>query len=264
VAQYFGAFCGSFLVYVTYYERIVSHEAAHLQRKLSNPNLLAVPASNLTFQMSNTGHIFVTRKFADSLITCFWDQFFVTSLLMGLVLAIVDRNNYNMPEWAQPISLGFMVYTLVGCFALNAGAALNPARDFGPRVMMVICGWGLEVLTDNDYYFWVPIVAPHLGAILGAFGYDLLVGNHLVPLPSAVETSSIKYVHTPSKGGYGNMVPTSPAKQVLAEKEKHPVDVEMAKLNVKEGTDEVCIHLIKRDGEEPKQPRDSIVADMEA
>ena len=31
----------------------------------------------------------------------------------------------------------------------------------------------------GDVYFWVPIVAPIIGGLLGAFLYDLLVGRNL-------------------------------------------------------------------------------------
>ena len=61
-------------------------------------------------------------------------------------------------------------------FGANAGYAINPARDFGPRVFAWIAGWG-KVAMPGDYqnigtYFWVPIVGPLIGAAIAAFAYD--------------------------------------------------------------------------------------------
>lgn len=53
--------------------------------------------------------------------------------------------------------------------------ALNMARDFGPRCMSYFLGYGSEVWTAGNYYFWIPIVAPFCGCLFGGFLYDLLI-----------------------------------------------------------------------------------------
>ena len=50
-------------------------------------------------------------------------------------------------------------------FGWNAGYAINPARDFGPRLFTALAGWGGEVFSAGDGWWWVPIVAPCLGAL---------------------------------------------------------------------------------------------------
>jgi glycerol uptake facilitator protein len=52
------------------------------------------------------------------------------------------------------------------------GYAINPARDFGPRLFTVVAGFKNNGLTDGSMVFWVPIVGPILGGIVGAAGYD--------------------------------------------------------------------------------------------
>jgi glycerol uptake facilitator protein len=65
----------------------------------------------------------------------------------------------------------------------DAGYAINPARDFGPRLAQFITGYGTAWRDQyGDLYFWVPIVAPLLGGVLGAGLYLFLVGRNL-PAP---------------------------------------------------------------------------------
>jgi glycerol uptake facilitator-like aquaporin len=63
-------------------------------------------------------------------------------------------------------------------FGFNAGYAINPARDLGPRLFTSIAGWGPEVFRAGGYWFWIPIIGPLIGGPLGAFVYDALVGRH--------------------------------------------------------------------------------------
>jgi glycerol uptake facilitator protein len=61
------------------------------------------------------------------------------------------------------------------------GFALNPARDFGPKLFAYFAGWGKVAFTGarDIPYFLVPIFGPLIGASLGAVGYKTLVGRHL-------------------------------------------------------------------------------------
>ena len=51
--------------------------------------------------------------------------------------------------------------------------AINPARDLGPRLMLLCCGWGQSAFTASPGWWWIPVICCHLGGILGA-------GLHLV------------------------------------------------------------------------------------
>jgi hypothetical protein len=64
------------------------------------------------------------------------------------------------------------------CFGSNCGYAINPARDLGPRLFSAIL-YGSYVFTAADYFFWIPIVAPIVGAFLGGFLYLVLISAHL-------------------------------------------------------------------------------------
>lgn len=72
--------------------------------------------------------------------------------------------------------------------ALNAGYAINPARDFAPRLFTLFAGYGWQVFSFRDYkWFWIPIVCPMIGGVLGAWAYELFIGFHIQD--ERVETS---------------------------------------------------------------------------
>ena len=61
----------------------------------------------------------------------------------------------------------------------NAGYAINPARDFGPRLFAYLAGWGEHAIPGPHGYLWIPIVGPLVGAALGALLYDFFIGDVL-------------------------------------------------------------------------------------
>lgn len=106
------------------------------------------------------------------------DQIFGTAILMLVILAITDARNLTPIGNLAPLFIGLLVFVIGTAFGFNAGYAINPARDLGPRVFTAIAGWGSEVFSAGNHWFWVPIVGPLIGGTLGAFVYDLLIGNH--------------------------------------------------------------------------------------
>ncbi|WP_019855448.1 MIP/aquaporin family protein [Actinopolyspora mortivallis] len=111
------------------------------------------------------------------------DQIVGTAVLVGLICALIDRRNMAPASNLGPFLIG-MVVTVVGLtFGPGAGYAINPARDFGPRLWTYLAGWQ-ELAFPGSYewfswYFWIPIVGPLVGGVLGAVVYDLFVGHVL-------------------------------------------------------------------------------------
>jgi len=108
----------------------------------------------------------------------FGDEFLGTALLVGLILAIVDGRNQPVQSNLNPLIIGFLIVAIGASFGLNTGYAINPARDFGPRLWIAIVSNGASFSADN-YYFWIPIVAPLTGGVVGAFIYDFTSGKVL-------------------------------------------------------------------------------------
>jgi glycerol uptake facilitator-like aquaporin len=77
--------------------------------------------------------------------------------------------------------VGLLVMVIGMAYGLNAGYAINPARDFGPRLFTAVAGWGGEVFNAGNGWWWVPIVGPLMGGVAGGFVYDALVGRRHPP-----------------------------------------------------------------------------------
>lgn len=110
----------------------------------------------------------------------FVDQVVGTMLLMTGVLAVTDQKNVAPPAWLTGPLVGLLVVAIGVSFGFNAGYAINPARDLGPRLFTFVAGWGGGVFTAGNGWWWVPVVAPCVGAILGAWLYDTFVNRHHV------------------------------------------------------------------------------------
>ena len=172
-AQMVGAFLGALLVYIVYKGAIDSYERAnHIVRGTAN----SVP----------TYSIFATfpAKYLGNWLGPFIDQVVGTAFLVGFVFAVVDEFNQPPRGNLAPWIVGLVVVAVGLSFGANAGYAINQARDFGPRFFAWIAGWG-KVALPGDYgnvntYFWIPIVGPIVGGLIGAFVYDIGIRTTLI------------------------------------------------------------------------------------
>jgi glycerol uptake facilitator protein len=105
----------------------------------------------------------------------FCDEFLGTALLVGLIFAIVDVRNQPVQSNLNPLIIGFLVVAIGASFGLNTGYAINPARDLGPRLWIAVVSGGASL----NSYAWIPIVAPLLGGVAGAYIYDFTIGKVL-------------------------------------------------------------------------------------
>ena len=89
---------------------------------------------------------------------------------MAVILAITDARNAPPASGMAPLIVGLLVAVIGMSFGFNAGYAINPARDFAPRLFTAVAGWGTEVFRAGNGWWWVPLTAPVLGAVLGSVG----------------------------------------------------------------------------------------------
>ena len=62
--------------------------------------------------------------------------------------------------------IGLVVVAIGMSFGGMHGYAINPARDFGPRLFTVFAGFRNNGMTDGTHVWWIPVVAPLLGGLL--------------------------------------------------------------------------------------------------
>ncbi len=85
-----------------------------------------------------------------------------------------------------PVVVGMAVFLIGMTYGINCGYAINPARDFGPRLFTAVAGWGSGVFSAHDYFFWVPIVGPLVGGVIGGWVYDAFITKHHSPTEPTV------------------------------------------------------------------------------
>src|SRR6266581_968223 len=169
-AQVLGAFVAGGILYFVYQGALV-HQLA------LNHLTIGDIAQGPTFGGNGLGFVFYTghRAFVGTF-GAFGDEFLGTALLLFLILTIVDARNQPVQANLNPLIIGFLVVAIGASFGLNTGYAINPARDFGPRLWIGFVS-GFSSFSADNYYFWIPIVAPLLGGVAGAFVYDYTLGR---------------------------------------------------------------------------------------
>ena len=171
-AQVLGAFVAALLLYFVYQGALTNALAAN---HLTIGNIAQGP----TYGGKGFGWIFYTghRSFVGTF-GAFGDEFIGTALLVGLILAIVDGRNQPVQANLNPLIIGFLIVAIGASFGANTGYAINPARDFGPRLWIGFVS-GFASFSADNYYFWLPIVAPLAGGVVGAFIFDYTIGKVL-------------------------------------------------------------------------------------
>nr|ATX74162.1 aqp9 [Gobiocypris rarus] len=177
-AQFIGAFAGSCAVYCLYYGALANFADGHL----------------LVTGKNATAGIFASYPHEDlSLLNGFIDQVIGTGALVLCILAIVDKKNIGAPKGMEPVVIGLSIMAIGVSMALNCGYPINPARDLGPRLFTAIAGWGLEVFSAGNGWWWVPVVGPMVGGVVGAVIYFLMIElHHPEPEKNYEDDNSIK------------------------------------------------------------------------
>jgi glycerol uptake facilitator protein len=131
-------------------------------------------------QLEHTAGVFTTfPSFPTFPMAGLLDQTIGTALLLLMILAITDEHNQPPGANLTPLLIGLVVVAIGISFGGMHGYAINPARDFGPRLFTVVAGFKNNGLTDGTNAYWVPIVGPILGGLIGAGVYDLGIRRFL-------------------------------------------------------------------------------------
>ncbi|CAL4062713.1 unnamed protein product [Meganyctiphanes norvegica] len=173
VAQYLGAFFASVLLYGVYLNALDNFDPG---RTDLTAGIWATYPGVALLNGTNESTAFLSAGNGMS------DQIVGTMLLLICVCAITDPRNMQVPKALVPFFVGMTVLNIGICFGFNCGYAINPARDLGPRIFTLIAGWGDHPFTamtvDSVAWWWIPIIGPHIGAIIGVFVYLVFIELH--------------------------------------------------------------------------------------
>ncbi|KAI1723114.1 major intrinsic protein [Ditylenchus destructor] len=161
VAQIFGAFVGTGVSFLGHLDDI---------------NQMDNGVRDVNLNMSIAG-LFTTFPTAHmTVLGCLTDQIIGTAILAGCLSLITDKR-HRIPSGVIPLLAGLIMSTIAMTYGMQ-GFAINPARDLGPRLFLLCVGYGWQVFSAHDYYFWIPIIGPIIGALFGTWIYKLFVGVH--------------------------------------------------------------------------------------
>jgi glycerol uptake facilitator protein len=164
-AQVLGAFVGALIVRLNYADLIYIVDPQHTKA---------------------TQGIFSTSPDAGvSIWTAFSDQVVGTAILVAVIFALTSAVNNPPLSNMGPLVIGLLVVAIGLGWGANAGYAINPARDFGPRLASFVTGYHDAWYSANgpELYFWLPIVAPLIGGLIGGALFVFCIEKFL---PAAV------------------------------------------------------------------------------
>jgi glycerol uptake facilitator protein len=186
LAQTAGAFIAAIIVRFTYANYLDAADPNHTY------------ATQWVFSTSPFGppNLDTVHHAQISLTTAWFDQIVGTAILVFVIFALT--NAVNNPPLANlgPLIIGLLVVAIGMAWGANAGYAINPARDLGPRLASWMTGYGdslRSVSGDHPYYFYVPIIAPIIGGLIGGGLFKFLEGY----LPAGDEEAATPPVGEP-------------------------------------------------------------------
>ncbi len=158
IAQVLGAMMGSWVCYLTYIDhyRLIQDEGMVRSTFFTGPAI---------------------RNFKNN----FFSEFIGTFVLVFGVMFIAAPNieiegmvveNFGLGA-LQALPVAILVWVIGMALGGTTGYAINPARDFGPRLMYQMLP---RKNKDADWsYAWIPVLGPFAGGALAGFAYTLLI-----------------------------------------------------------------------------------------
>lgn len=178
IAQVIGGFVGAAIVYLLYAPVIDHFNAAH----------------QLTREAGGAAGVFFTHPgLAITPMHALLDQIVLTAFLMLGIFAITEKYNEMAPGAnSGALMIGLLVATIGASMGYLEAWALNPARDFGPRLFTFFAGWGHAALPSPGNYWWIPIVGPLIGGVIGGGTYQWLIYPFLPARQKALNEAALK------------------------------------------------------------------------
>lgn len=187
-AQLAGSILAGALVYCLFNDAIACYE---LTRQITR----GTPDSVKTAMIF--GDYFPNPAVADferlSLSSAFAVEAGGTFLLVTAILSLTDGCNVGRPpDTLAPLVIGFTLAIIIAILSPFTQAGLNPARDFGPRLVAYLAGWGEAAIPGpRGGFFWVYVLGPLTGAFWGATFFNLALRPLLADDQNLCDTCSL-------------------------------------------------------------------------
>ncbi len=173
VAQTAGAFVAAIIVRFVYADLIDAADPGH-----------TIKTQIIFATLPGNGSAPVT------ITTAFFDQIVGTAILVFVIFALTTAINNPPLANLGPVVVGLLVVAIGMAWGANAGYAINPARDFGPRLASFITGYSTAWVDQNGTpYWWLPIIAPIIGGIIGGAMFRYMIEGFLPAEPEPVTVS---------------------------------------------------------------------------
>ena len=184
VAQLLGAFVAAAAIHVAFSGVIEAFEAAEgLVRGQAGSQLSAMVYTTYAPNPAIIG------TSAEALAQVGLGQWFISEviitavLLFGIFFLVEEANEGRPLANMSALMIGLLVGALVAYEAPVSMAALNPARDLGPRVWALLAGWGEIAFPGPRGGFWIPTVSTIVGGLIGGAIYTY-VFKAIYPTPA--------------------------------------------------------------------------------
>jgi len=163
IGQFTGALLAGLTIYLLFAPSISAFESAHGIIRGTSQSVMTAKMFGEYYSLEGSSAIV-------SLPLAMGAEAFGTFLLILMIFALTEGCNVGRPDNAlTPLFIGLTVTSIICLIAPLTQAGLNPARDFGPRMVAWIFGWGKSAFPDQSGGFLlVYILSPLAGGSLAS------------------------------------------------------------------------------------------------
>jgi len=159
IAQLVGAFIAGLINITIFHTAILNFEQTQNLARGTELGISSATAFGDYYMLSDNVNSWLHALFIEA---------FGTAFLVFMIFSVTHPSNDTFPASAVPLIVGTSIAAMVATLGTLTGSGINPARDFGPRLVTSIFGWGLASFRGALVY----IVGPLIGGPIGAFLAD--------------------------------------------------------------------------------------------
>ncbi|CCC66858.1 hypothetical protein NCAS_0A03000 [Naumovozyma castellii] len=157
LGQLLGAFAGALILFI-YYKKVIEEAYPEYWKTETVASMFCVfPKPFLS----------TSRQFIS--------EFLCGAMLQAGLFGLTDPYTCLSSD-LFPLMLFILIFVIMSSLDYQTGTAMNLARDLGPRLALYAVGFDRKMLwIDHHHFFWVPMVAPIIGALTGGLVYDICI-----------------------------------------------------------------------------------------